>query len=136
MTDLRTRLTEAIDAEGITTLTPDQRQCLINGILSELAPDIADLTTKLREANKERGKISTRLYITRLEHRETQNKLRRMHHNQGFGLEHQQRLLRLLRDLMHAIDPSRPDGPLIEDLDHCLKLAQRHRHEIARNAQT
>jgi hypothetical protein len=128
------RILAAIEAEG-PELTDDQRQCLADGVLSEIDPELNDLRTKLRAANKERGRISTRLYLARLQLREAQQRMQRMQRNREGGVVHQDRLLRLLRDLMHAIDPSRPDGPLIEDLEHCLGLAQRHRHELARRAQ-
>lgn len=126
---LAKRVRIAIEAEGIDSLTDDQRQCLVDGIVSEFQPEL----DKLREANRERGRISTRLYLARLESKETQSRLRRMVRNSSSGSQHWQRILRLLRDLMHAVDPNLLDGPLDKDLEHCLRLAQQHRHEaIAR----
>jgi hypothetical protein len=130
MNDLRTRLFDAIEAEDFNHLNQDQKQSLINTAFSAIEPELTELKTKLRDANKERGRISTRLYLARLELRETKLRLQRLHRNQGLGAEHSQRMIRLLRDLMHAIDPSLRDGPLIEDLDHCLTLAQRHRADV------
>lgn len=66
------RVRIAIEAEDV-ALTDDQRQCLVDGIVSELQPEL----DKLREANRERGRISTRLYLARLESKETQSRLQR-----------------------------------------------------------
>ena len=121
---LRKRITQAIEAEGV-DLVDDQIRCLVDGVMSEIQPEL----DKLREANRERGRISTRLYLARLELKDTQSRLRRAHLRKHAGSEGWSFYIRLLRDLMHAIDPGLRDGPLREDLDHCLRLAQKHRHD-------
>lgn len=122
---LARRISDAVHAEVGDALTDIQTQHLVEGVVSEIRPEL----DKLREANKERGRISTRLYLARLELREITLRMRRLQRNTGYGSQHAQRMLRLLRDLMHAVDPALVDGPLGEDLDHCLWLAQKHRHE-------
>ena len=121
---LRKRITQAIEAEGV-DLTDDQIRCLVDGVLSEIQPEL----DRFREANRERGRISTRLYLARLELREATLRMQRMHRSRIASGEHWDRAHRLLRDLMHAIDPSLRDGELRKDLDHCLRLAQKHRHD-------
>lgn len=122
---LAKRIQVAIDAEGIEHLTDDERQNLVSGVISELQPEL----DKLRAAHREHGRVSTRLYLARLELKEAQSRLRRMVRNTNSGAQHWQRILRLLRDLMHAVDPNLLDGPLDKDLEHCLRLAQDHRHQ-------
>lgn len=135
MDSLRERICRVIDLGGVNAIADDELRNLVADLTSDVADELNELRAKLRTANKERGRISTRLYLARLQLREAELRLQRLQRSQGGGAAHQQRLLRLLRDLMHAIDPSRPDGPLIEDLEHCLGLAQRHRHELALRAQ-
>lgn len=83
---LAKRVRAAIEAEGIDGLTDDQRQCLVDGIVSELQPEL----DKLREANRERGRISTRLHLARLESKETQSRLQRMVRNANSSGQHWQ----------------------------------------------
>lgn len=63
---VRDQVQTAIEAEGFGHLTDDQRRCLVDGVVSEIEPELTKLRTKLRAANKERGRVSTRLYLARL----------------------------------------------------------------------
>jgi hypothetical protein len=122
---LRQRVEKVFLAQERDRFTDDQLRGLVNGVLSEIQPEL----DKFREANRERGRISTRLYLARLELREATLRMQRMQRSRNASGEHWERAHRLLRDLMHAIDPTLHDGDLREDLDHCLRLAQKHRHE-------
>lgn len=97
----------------------------------DTALELAQLRTKLRVANKERGKLSTRLYLARLQLREAKARLQVAEHRSGESTRYGERILRLLRDLMHAVDPNLRDRDLGEDLAHCIAAAQRHRHAAA-----
>lgn len=61
----------------------------IRAEISEIRPEL----DKLRAANKERGRISTRLYLARLELRETTLRLQRLRRHTGGGAQHTQRIL-------------------------------------------